>query len=390
MHCIQLGTLDHDICNNIQKIWKKLDSSEPDVDGLLATALKVGELNAKVLAALDQAHCDNFGAPTPTQARTTAVQGKCILVSGHDMMDLYELLKQTEGTGIQVYTHGEMQPAHAYPKLKAFKHLAGNYGTAWQNQKFEFAAFPGPVVVTTNCVLEPRKMYRDRLYTMNEVGVDGVKHVKDRDFSGVIAQAQECKGFPKTFEPGQFVTVGFNHRAVLPLAGQVLDAAKSGALSRIFLIGGCDGSQWDRSYFTDLAEATPDNSLILTMGCAKNRIIHSEKLENAMLGESGIPRVLDMGQCNDSYSAVVVATELAKALNCGINDLPLSLAISHLEQKAAAVLLTLLHLGVKNIRLGPSLPAYISPNVLKILQSEYNLMGTGDAETDLAAMMEGN
>ena len=389
MHCVQLGVLDHDICNNIQILWSKLDSSEPDMDGLLAAALKVGETNASVLAALDKAHCDNFGAPEPTPVRTTAVEGKCILVSGHDMADLYELLQQTEGTGINVYTHGEMLPAHGYPKLKAFPHLVGNYGTAWQNQKFEFAAFPGPVVVNTNCVLEPRRMYRDRLYTMNEVGVDGVKHVHNRDFSAVIAQAKECHGFPKTFEPGQFVTVGFNHRAVLPLAGKVIDAAKSGALSRIFLIGGCDGSQWERSYFTDLAEATPSDSLILTLGCAKNRIIHSEKLENAMLGDSGIPRVLDMGQCNDSYSAIVVALELAKALNCTVNDLPLSLALSHLEQKAAAVLLTLLHLGVKNIRLGPSLPAYVSPNVFKILQSEYNLMGTGDAESDLAAMMAG-
>ena len=256
MHCVQLGVLDHGICNEIQKIWSKLDSSEPDVEGLLATALKVGEVNASVLATLDQAHCDNFGAPEPTQARTSAVEGKCILISGHDMADLYELLKQTEGTGVNVYTHGEMQPAHAYPKLKEFPHLAGNYGTAWQNQKFEFAAFPGPIVVTTNCVLEPRRMYKDRLYTANEVGLDGVKHVENRDFSKVIEQAQECKGFPKTFEPGQFVTVGFNHRAVLPLAEQVLGAAKSGALSRIFLIGGCDGSQWDRSYFTDLAEAS--------------------------------------------------------------------------------------------------------------------------------------
>ena len=390
MHCVQLGVLDHDICNNIQTIWSKLDSSEPDVDGLLATALKVGETNTSVLAALDKGHCDNFGAPEPTPVRTTAVEGKCILVSGHDMADLYELLKQTEGTGINVYTHGEMLPAHGYPKLKAFPHLVGNYGTAWQNQKFEFAAFPGPVIVTTNCVLEPRRMYKERLYTMNEVGVDGVKHVKDRDFSAVIAQAQSCKGFPKTFEPGQFVTVGFNHRAVLPLAGQVLDAVKSGALSRIFLIGGCDGSQYERSYFTELAEATPDDSLILTLGCAKNRIIHSKKLENAMLGESGIPRVLDMGQCNDAYSAIVVALELAKALNCSVNDLPLSLALSHLEQKAAAVLLTLLHLGVKNIRLGPSLPAYVTPNVFKILQSNYNLMGTSDAGSDLAAMMKGN
>lgn len=307
------------------------------------------------------------------------------------MKDLYELLKQTEGTGVNVYTHGEMLPAHSYPKLKAFKHLVGNYGTAWQNQKFEFAAFPGPVVINTNCVQEPRRMYKDRLYTMNEVGVDGVQHIgPDRDYKKVIEQAQKLKGFAKTYEPGQFMTTGFNHRAVLPLAEKVLAAVSSGALSRIFLIGGCDGSQWDRSYFTELAEATPSDSLILTLGCAKNRIIHSEKLMEAVLGDTGIPRVLDMGQCNDSYSAVVVATELAKALNCTINDLPLSLALSHLEQKAAAVLLTLLHLGVKNIRLGPSLPAYVTPNVLSILQRDYNLMGTGNAEMDLANMMKGN
>jgi hydroxylamine reductase len=390
MHCVQLGVLDNAVCNDIQALWAKLDSPEPDVEGLLAAALKVGQVNATVLANLDQAHADNFDAPEPTQVRTTAVEGKCILVSGHDMMDLYELLKQTQGTGVNVYTHGEMLPAHAYPKLKAFPHLVGNYGTAWQNQKFEFAAFPGPVVINTNCVQEPRRMYKNRLYTMNEVGVDGVQHIgPDRDYSKVIQQAKELKGFPKTYEPGQFVTTGFNHRAVLPLAEKVLAAASSGALSRIFLIGGCDGSQWDRSYFTDLAEATPSDSLILTLGCAKNRIIHSEKLMGAVLGDTGIPRVLDMGQCNDSYSAVVVATELAKALKCTVNDLPLSLALSHLEQKAAAVLLTLLHLGVKNIRLGPSLPAFVTPNVLKILQSNYNLMGTGDAETDLQNMMQG-
>jgi hydroxylamine reductase len=232
-------------------------------------------------------------------------------------------------------------------------------------------------------------MYKNRLYTMNEVGVDGVQHIENRDYSKVIEQALSCKGFPKTYEPGQYLTVGFNHRAVLPLAGEVVKAVNAGALSRIYLIGGCDGSQWDRSYFTDLAEATSDDSLILTLGCAKNRIIHSDKLRDAVLGNTGIPRVLDMGQCNDSYSAIVVATELAKALKCGVNDLPLSLALSHLEQKAAAVLLTLLHLGVKNIRLGPSLPAYVTPNVLKILQENYNLMGTGNAEDDLKLMMEG-
>jgi len=229
---------------------------------------------------------------------------------------------------------------------------------------------------------------------MNEVGVDGVKHLPDRDFSQVIAQAlsddKKCQGFDKTHEPAQHVMVGFNHRVVLPLADKVIAAAQSGALSRIFFIGGCDGSQTERSYFTELAEATPENSIILTSGCAKNRFIRSPKLNGAMLGDSGIPRVLDMGQCNDSYSAVVVALELAKALGCTVNDLPLSLAISHLEQKAAAVLCTLLFLGVKNIRLGPSLPAYITPNVLAILQKEYNIMGLGaNAKDDLALMMEG-
>lgn len=269
-------------------------------------------------------------------------------------------------------------------------HLAGNYGTAWQNQRFEFAAFPGPIVMTTNCIIEPRRMYKDRIYTLNEVGVEGVKHLPNRDFSQVIEQAQQLKGFKHDIDPPAFVTTGFNHRAVLPLASKVLDAAKTGQLSRIFLIGGCDGSQSERSYFTDLAEETPDDSLILTLGCAKNRVIHSQKLEDAMLGDTGLPRVLDMGQCNDSYSAVVVATELAKALDCSVNDLPLSLALSHLEQKAAAVLLKLLSMGVKNIRLGPSLPAYINPNVLNILIKEYNLMPTGDPKADLLAMMEGH
>lgn len=267
--------------------------------------------------------------------------------------------------------------------------MLGNYGTAWQNQKLEFAGFPGPVIVTTNCVLEPRKMYKDRVYTMNEVGVPGVKHIgPDRDYSEVIAQAQSLKGFPKTVEPAKYHTVGFNHRVVLSLADQVIEAAQSGALSRVFVIGGCDGSQFERSYFTDLAEQTPKDSLILTLGCAKNRIIHNQGLLEEKLA-NGIPRVLDMGQCNDSYSAVVVALELAKALNCGVNDLPLSLAISHLEQKAAACLLTLLHFGVKNIRLGPTLPAYITPNVLDILVKEFNIMPCGDATQDLQNMMAG-
>jgi len=389
-HAMEMGQMDEtNIMAPLHEVWAKLASNEPDMDGLLATALRVGQINASVMALLDSLHCETLGTPEPTPVRLTAVEGKAILISGHDMMDCRALLEQTEGKGINVYTHGEMLPAHMYPELKKFQHLVGNYGTAWQAQKFEFATFPGPILVTTNCVLEPRKGYKDRLYTSNETGVDGVQHVENRDFSKIIEQAIQMEGFKKTIEPPRFHTVGFNHRVVLPLAAQLIDSVKKGELSRIFVIGGCDGTEWDRSYYTDLAEETPKDSIILTLGCAKNRIIHSEKLRDAKLA-NGLPRVLDMGQCNDSYSAVVVALELAKALNCSVNDLPLSLALSHLEQKAAAVLLTLLHLGVKNIRLGPRLPAYITPNILKILQENYNLMPTSEiAGEDLLLMMQG-
>jgi hydroxylamine reductase len=398
MHAYQLliplsktSELD-EVMNDIQQMWAKLDDdTNADIDGLFQAVLKVGEINTRVMALLDQCHIDSFGIPEPTQIPITAVEGKCILVSGHDLIDLYELLKQTEGTGINVYTHGEMLPAYTYPKLREFKHFVGNYGTAWQNQRFEFASFPGPIIVTTNCILEPRRNYKNRLYSMNEVGVDGVQHIgPDRDFSNVIKDALKDKGFPRTIEPPQYHLAGFNHRVLTPIVNQVVDAAKTGALSRIFLIGGCDGSQWDRNYFTDLANETPDDSIILTLGCAKNRLIRSKRLVGATLGDTGLPRLIDVGQCNDAYSAVVVALELAKALKVeSINDLPLSLAISHLEQKATAVLCTLLHLGVKNIRLGPSLPAYISPNVLEILSKNYNLQATGDSTNDLKLMMEG-
>jgi hydroxylamine reductase len=387
-HCHQLGYMNEEIMEGIHGIFAKLASQEADMSGLLANALKVGEVNGQVLKLLDEAHASKFGVPEPTQVKVTATEGKCILVSGHDMVDLHELLKQTEGTGVNVYTHGEMLPAHSYPGLKKYPHLVGNYGTAWQNQKFEFSGFPGPIVVTTNCIIEPRRMYKDRIYSINEVGVSGVKHLQNRDFSEVIAQAQSCKGFPRTIEPADYHTVGFNHRAVLPLAGDVIDAVQKGIISRIFLIGGCDGSQFDRNYFTELAEELPEDTLILTLGCAKNRFIHSQKLLNQTL-ENGMPRIMDMGQCNDSYSAIVVATELANALNCSVNDLPLSLCLSHLEQKAAAVLLTLLQMGVKNIRLGPSLPAYITPNVLEVLVENYNLMPTGDVQEDIKNMMGG-
>jgi len=409
-HAMELGADTSAIMVELHQVWATLASKHESVDTLLATALKVGEINATTMALLDAMHCEQLGTPEPTPVRMTAVEGKAnILVSGHDMMDLLALLEQTKDQNVNVYTHGEMLPAHMYPRLKAFPHLVGNYGTAWQAQKFEFATFPGPIVVTTNCIVAPRRTYQDRLFTTNEVGVDGVQHVTGRDFSHVIAMAKGesstnkkskpssiiSKGFPRTVEPARYHTVGFNHRAVLPLANDILQAVQGGQLSRVFVIGGCDGSEWDRSYYTDLAEATPKDSLILTLGCAKNRLIHSPNLmqDTIALGGDGavkLPRVLDMGQCNDSYSAVVVALELAKALNCSVNDLPLSLALSHLEQKAAAVLLTLLHLGVKNIRLGPKLPAYITPNVLQVLQDRYNLMPTTTAEHDLPSMMAGN
>ncbi len=391
LHCFQLGFIDEsNIIAPIHEAWLKLSTKSSDnLDELLATVLKIGEINATTMALLDNAHKSKFGTPEPSQVRVTSVKGKAMLVSGHDLNDLYEILRQTEGTGINVYTHGEMLPAHAYPELKKFPHLVGNYGTAWQNQKFEFAMFPGPIIMTTNCVTKPRRSYRDRLYTMNEVGLDGVQHIVDGDISAVMEQAKSMEGFDFTVEPPRFHTAGFHSDAILSVADEVRNAIKSGDLSRIFLIGGCDGTKWDRNYFTDLAKESPSDSIILTLGCAKNRIIHEAELMSETLA-NGIPRVLDMGQCNDAHSAIIVAQRLAKELNCEVNDLPLSFALSHMEQKSAAVLSTLLHLGVKNIRLGPTLPAYLSPNVLSLLQENYNLMPTGNAYDDLKLMMNGN
>lgn len=388
-HSAALGFMDEDnIMKPLHEIWSTLESDKADVDGLLQTVLEVGKINTLVLAKLDEAHATTFGVPEPTKVRSTAIKGKAVLVSGHDIKDLYLLLKQTKGTGINVYTHGEMLPGHMYPSLNAFTHLAGNYGTAWQKQKTEFSSFPGPILVTSNCILHPRRIYKERIYTTNEVGVDGVQHIgKDKDFSKLIKDAMAMKGFESTVEPTRFKTVGFNHRYLLPMVKDIVNSIQSGDLSHIFVIGGCDGSEWDRNYFTELAESSPSDSIILTMGCAKNRVINSEKLMDAKL-PNGLPRIMDLGQCNDSYSAIVLVQALAKELNCGINDVPVSLALSHLEQKAAAVLLSLLHLGVKNIRLGPTLPAYVSPGILAVLQHQYGLTGTGVVEEDMKAMLE--
>jgi len=364
---------DNKVYAAVQQILS--DMATKDEGKLLGLALKVGEANMRVLELLDNGHTARFGNPTPATVRTTPIPGKAILVSGHDLHDLEQLLQQTEGTGINVYTHGEMLPAHGYPGLRKYKHLAGNYGGAWNLQKFEFAKFPGPIVMTTNCLIEPRKSYKDRIYTCNAVGWPDVTHITghNKDFSNVIKQAQSMEGFVKDKNykgPEQTVMVGFGHHTILALADKVLGAVKEGHLKHIFVIGGCDGNENERNYYRDLAVSSPPSSVILTLGCGKYRF---NKLEFGNVPNTPLPRVLDMGQCNDAYGAVVVASALAKALNTDVNGLPISFAISWFEQKAVAVLLTLLNLGVKNIALGPNLPASVTPKTAKFLSDNLGL-----------------
>ncbi|MGC9158105.1 MAG: hydroxylamine reductase [Terracidiphilus sp.] len=348
---------------------------------LLGLALAVGELNYTVIERLDAAHNETFGAPAPAKVRIHPLKGKAILVSGHDLHDLYQLLVQTEGLGINVYTHGEMLPAHGYPKLKAFAHLAGNYGGAWQDQAAEFAAFPGAILMTSNCIQQPKQSYRNRIFTINAVQWPGVPHIDATDFSAVIAAALAAPGF-EADGPGDTITVGFGHAAVLDHAETIINAVKSGALRRFFLIGGCDGARSGRNYYTELAHKVPQDCIILTLACGKYRF---NKDDFGTLG--GLPRLLDLGQCNDAYSALRIAQALAEAFECGVNDLPLSLVLSWYEQKAISILLTLLWLGVKNIRIGPTLPAFLSPAVLKLLGEAYNLMPITTADDDLAAIL---
>ncbi len=359
-----------------------LAQDNPTVDALLGLSLKCGEINLKVMAMLDTAHTDAYGHPVPTPVRVEPVKGKAILVSGHDLKDLEELLKQTEGKGINIYTHGEMLPAHGYPKLKAFKHLVGNYGGAWQDQKDEFADFPGAILMTTNCIQEPQTSYKGRIMTSGRVAWPGVRHIGNGDFTPLIEAALSTPGF-EADGSDKTILVGFGHHAVLGVADKVIDAVKTGAIRHFFLIGGCDGAKSGRDYYTEMAESVPKDCVILTLACGKYRF---NKLDFGTIG--GIPRLLDMGQCNDAYSAVQVAVALSKAFNCGVNDLPLSLMISWYEQKAVAVLLTLLYLGIKNIRLGPSLPAFVTPTVLNVLVQKFNLMPNGRVDADLQAILK--
>jgi hydroxylamine reductase len=380
-HALALGAGDPESFGKIHEALWFLTHEHPSVAELLALALSVGELNYRMLEVLDKAHTGTFGNPRPTKVRLGARKGKAILVSGHDLHDLYALLEQTRGTGIEVYTHGEMLPAHGYPKLRAFAHLAGNYGGAWMDQAKDFAAFPGAILMTSNCMQQPKVSYEARIFTSGAVNWPGVKHVEGVDFAPVIEAALAAEGF---VEAGghEEITVGFGHHAVLSVADKVVEAVKSGKLRHLFLIAGCDGARSERSYYTELAKAVPEDCAILTLACGKYRF---NKLE---FGEvAGLPRLMDMGQCNDAYSAVQVTLALAKALECGVNDLPLSLVLSWYEQKAIAVVLTLLYLGVKNLRIGPTLPAFLSPGVMALLKENYNLMAIGSAEEDLAEML---
>lgn len=386
-HAMMLGKEDEAVFGLFHQYLDFLASKPEDIGVLLDTCLKIGDMNLKIMELLDAGHRDNFGIPEPTQVRVTPVKGKAILVSGHDIIDLYALLQQTEGKGISIYTHGEMLPAHSYPKLKQFKHLAGNYGTAWQNQQTEFAAFPGAILMTSNCLIDPNMNgYGDRIFTTGPVGWSGVPHIDvgndgKKDYSAVIACALQQTGFAED-QIEQYITVGFGREAVLGVADKVVDAVKSGAIEHFFLIGGCDGAASGRNYYTDFATGASDSSVVMTIGCGKYRFNRHD------FGDiGGIPRLLDVGQCNDSYSAIQIALALSKAFDCGVNDLPLTLVVSWFEQKAVAALLTLLALGVRNIHLGPTLPHYLTPNLLNVLVEKFALCPLGDVEQDRARAM---
>ncbi len=380
-HAQILGVADDEVFATFNEILSYLAGNPTDIGELTATALKVGELNLKVMELLDKANTDAYGHPEPTQVCVTPVAGKCIAVSGHDLKDLEELLKQTQGRGINVYTHGEMLPCNAYPGLKKYPNLVGNYGGAWQDQQKEFDEFPGAILMTTNCIQKPRDGYKDRIFTSDLVGWPGVGHIADRDFTPVIDAALAADGFAEDAEK-KTITVGFARNAVLGVADKVIEAVKGGQIKHFFLIGGCDGAKPGRNYYTDLAQQVPDDCVIMTLACGKYRF---NKLDFGDIG--GIPRLLDIGQCNDAYSAVQIAVALAGAFECEVNDLPLSIVLSWYEQKAVGILLSLLHLGIKNIRIGPSLPAFVTPAVLNVLVENFNIAPVTTPEQDLKAIL---
>ncbi|MFQ2439515.1 hydroxylamine reductase [Aeromonas caviae] len=381
-HARVLDQQDAGVAAEFHRIMSWLGTDPSDLDPLFKCAMDIGLLNFKIMEMLDLGETTAFGHPEPTRVRVTPVPGKCILVSGHDMVDLKLILEQTKGTGINVYTHGEMLPALAYPFFKQYPHLVGNYGSAWQNQQKEFANFPGAVVMTSNCIIDPNVgNYSDRIFTRSIVGWPGVTHLEGEDFSAVIAKAQALEGF-KHVELEHFITIGFARNALMQAAPAVIDKVKAGEISHFFLVGGCDGDRAERAYYTEFAKAIPQDSLLLTLGCGKYKF---NKLDFGDIG--GIPRLLDVGQCNDAYSAIQLALALADAFECGVNDLPLTLVLSWFEQKAIVILLTLLALGVKDIRTGPTAPAFLTPALLKVLEEQFGLKGTTTADADLAEIL---
>jgi hydroxylamine reductase len=386
-HAFVLGRTDEEVNAFFHKGLKALVDDSFAVEDLVKLNMECGQVNLKCLGLLDKANTDHFGNPVPTPVALGVKQGPAILVSGHDLLDLEQLLQQTEGKGINIYTHSEMLPAHGYPGLKKYKHLAGNYGGAWQEQAMEFDAFPGAILMTTNCIQEPKSTYKDRIFTTGLVAWPDVQHIPSiggkKDFAPVIKKAIEAGGFKQDL-PAKEILTGFGHNAVLGVTDKVVGAVKAGQLRRFFLIGGCDGAKPGRNYYTEFAQKVPKDCVILTLACGKYRF---NKLEFGDIG--GIPRLLDMGQCNDAYSAIQVAVALAKAFNCGVNELPLSMILSWYEQKAVCILLTLLSLGIKNIRIGPSLPAFISPNVLGVLVKNFNVTPITTPEQDLAQIFGG-
>ncbi len=385
-HAAVLGYEDDTIHNFLYKALFAMGMEDWGMEELLPIVMEVGEVNLKCMKMLDKANTEIFGHPEPSRVSLTVEKGPFIVISGHDLYDLKRLLEQTEGKGINIYTHGEMLPAHAYPELKKHPHLKGNFGTAWQNQQKEFADLPAPIVFTTNCLMPPKKSYADRVFTTGAVGYPGMRHIH-KDFTPVIQKALELGGFDQdtTFpgiNGGETLMTGFGRTAVLSVAGTVMDGVKSGAIRHFFLVAGCDGARPGRNYYTEFVKQTPKDTVVLTLACGKYRF---NDLELGSIGN--LPRLMDIGQCNDAYSAIEIAVALADAFGCDVNELPLSMVLSWYEQKAVCVLLTLLHLGIKNIRLGPTLPAFISPNVLNFLMEKFGIAPITTPEEDLKAIL---
>lgn len=386
-HALVLGYSDDEVNNFFYKALRAIGGNLSSEE-LLSLVMETGQVNLKCMALLDKANTETYGTPQPTKVSMKIEKGPFIVISGHDLYDLYLLLEQTKDKGINIYTHSEMLPAHAYPKLKAYPHLKGNFGTAWQNQQKEFQNIPGAVLFTTNCLMPVKESYKDRVFTTEVVAYPGMVHIDDeKDFTPVINKALELGGYTEDVQMtgingGETVTTGFAQGTVLAAAGTVIDAVKAGAIKHFFLVGGCDGAKPGRNYYTEFVKQTPKDTVVLTLACGKYRF---NDLDLGTIG--GLPRIMDVGQCNDSFSAIQIALALANAFECGVNELPLTLVLSWYEQKAVCVLLTLLSLGIKNIYIGPTLPAFVSPNVLKVLVDNFNLTPISTPDADLKKIL---